>query len=135
MTGAYHADSALQAEAALQALAKELDRTHPGAAASLREGLDETLTVLRLGVPPTLARTLRSTNCIESMISVCREHAANVKRSARRADGVALVRRRHGRGRQTVPPRQRSPAPTHAPCRPSSASSPNLSDPSCTMTR
>jgi putative transposase len=80
MTDAYHADSALEAETALLALAKELDRTHPGAAASLREGLDETLTVLRLGVPPTLARTLRSTNCIESMISVCREHAANVKR-------------------------------------------------------
>jgi putative transposase len=80
MTDAYHASSALEAEAALLALAKELDRTHPGAAASLREGLDETLTVLRLGVPPTLARTLRSTNCIESMISVCRDHAANVKR-------------------------------------------------------
>ncbi len=80
MTDAYHADSALEAEAALLALAKELDRTHPGAAASLREGLDETLTVLRLGMPPTLARTLRSTNCIESMISVCRDHAANVKR-------------------------------------------------------
>jgi transposase-like protein len=80
MTDAYHAGSALEAEAALRALAKELDRTHPGAAASLREGLDETLTVLRLGVPPTLARTLRSTNCIESMISVCREHAGNVKR-------------------------------------------------------
>ena len=80
MTDAYHASSALQAEAALLALANELDRTHPGAAASLREGLHETLTVLRLGVPPTLARTLRSTNCIESMISICREHAANVKR-------------------------------------------------------
>jgi putative transposase len=80
MTDAYHAGSALEAEAALLSLAKELDRTHPGAAASLREGLAETLTVLRLGVPPTLARTLRSTNCIESMISVCREHAANVKR-------------------------------------------------------
>jgi len=80
MTDAYHAGSALEAEAALLALAKELDRTHPGAAASLREGLDETLTVLRLGVPPTLARTLRSTNCIESMISVCREHAGKVKR-------------------------------------------------------
>ncbi|HEX7426051.1 MAG TPA: IS256 family transposase [Mycobacterium sp.] len=80
MTDAYHADSALEAEAALLALAKELDRAHPGAAASLREGLDQTLTVLRLGVPPTLARTLRSTNCIESMISVCREHAGNVKR-------------------------------------------------------
>ena len=80
MTDAYHADSALEAEAALLALAKELDRTHPRAAASLREGLHETLTVLRLGVPPTLARTLRSTNAVESMISVCREHAANVKR-------------------------------------------------------
>lgn len=80
MTDAYHTASALEAEAALRALAKELDRTHPGAAASLREGLDETLTVLRLGVPPTLARTLRSTNAIESMISVCREHSANVKR-------------------------------------------------------
>ena len=80
MTDAYHADSVLEAEAALLVLAKELDRTHPGAAASLREGLDETLTVLRLNVAPTLARTLRSTNCIESMISVCREHAGNVKR-------------------------------------------------------
>ena len=80
MTDAYHAGSALEAEAALLALAKELDRTHPGAAASLREGLDDTLTVLRLNVAPTLARTLRSTNCIESMISVCREHAGNVKR-------------------------------------------------------
>ena len=80
MADAYHANSALEAEAALQVLATELDRTHPGAAASLREGLDETLTVLRLGVPPTLARTLRSTNCIESMISVCRDHADNVKR-------------------------------------------------------
>lgn len=80
MTDAYHAVSALEAEVALLALAKELDRTHPGAAASLREGLEETLTVLRLGVPPTLARTLRSTNAIESMISVCREHAGNVKR-------------------------------------------------------
>jgi transposase-like protein len=80
MTDAYHADSALEAQAALQALATELDRTHPGAAASVREGLDETLTVLRLGVSPTLARTVRSTNTIESMISVCREHSGNVKR-------------------------------------------------------
>jgi putative transposase len=61
---AYHADSALAAEAKLTALAAELDKTHPGAAASLREGLAETLTVLRLDVPPTLARTLRSTNPI-----------------------------------------------------------------------
>jgi putative transposase len=66
--------------AELEALARELDRAHPGAASSLREGLTETLTINRLGVPPTLARTLRSTNSIESMISICRDHAANVKR-------------------------------------------------------
>ena len=36
--------------------------------------------MLRLGVPPTLARTLRSTNAIESMISICRDHSSNVKR-------------------------------------------------------
>jgi putative transposase len=80
MRRAYRAESALAAEAELTALAAELDRTHPGAAASLREGLDETLTVLRLGVPPTLARTLRSTNAIESMISICRDRSTNVKR-------------------------------------------------------
>jgi transposase-like protein len=80
MRRAYHADSALAAEAELVALAAELDRTHPGAAASLREGMAETLTVLRLNVPPTLARTLRSTNAIESMISICRDHSSNVKR-------------------------------------------------------
>ncbi|MGH3499474.1 MAG: IS256 family transposase [Nocardioidaceae bacterium] len=79
MRTAYHADSALTAQAQLETLAAELERTHPGAAASLREGMHDTLTVLRLGVPPTLARTLRSTNCIESMISICRDHASNVK--------------------------------------------------------
>jgi len=79
MRQAYHAESALAAQAQLEALAGELDKTHPGAAASLREGLEETLTMLRLGVPPTLARSLRSTNPIESMIEICREHAKNVK--------------------------------------------------------
>src|SRR3954453_9429416 len=80
MRAAYRADSALAAQAQLEALAGELDKTHPGAAASLREGLAETLTVLRLDVPPTLARTLRSTNAVESMISIARDHASNVKR-------------------------------------------------------
>jgi len=80
MRAAYHANSALEAEAQLEALAKELDKTHPGAAGSLREGMAETLTVLRLELPPTLARTLRSTNAVESMISICREHSKNVKR-------------------------------------------------------
>ena len=80
MRAAYHHTDPLVAQAELEALARELDRSHPGAAASLREGLAETLTIGRLGVPPMLARTLRSTNCIESMIEICRDHAANVKR-------------------------------------------------------
>jgi putative transposase len=79
MRAAYHAQSALVAQAQLEALAKELERTHPGAAGSLREGLAETLTVLRLNASPTLARTLRSTNSIESMISIARTHSMNVK--------------------------------------------------------
>ena len=81
MRAAYRHSDPLVAQAELEALARELDRSHPGAAASLREGLAETLTVGRLGVPPTLARTLRSTNAIESMIEICRDHAVNVKRS------------------------------------------------------
>src|SRR3954468_5981774 len=52
MRAAYHADSALDAEAQLSALARDLAKTPPSAAASLREGLTETLTVLHLDVPP-----------------------------------------------------------------------------------
>jgi putative transposase len=80
MRRAYHHGDPLVAQAELEALARELDRSHPGAGSSLREGLAETLTIGRLGVPPTLARTLRSTNTIESMIEICRDHASNVKR-------------------------------------------------------
>jgi putative transposase len=65
MTDAYHAGSALEAEAALLALAQELDRTQPGAAASLREGLPETLSpccasVCRRPLPARCARPMRS---------------------------------------------------------------------------
>ena len=79
MRAAYHMD-ALAAQAELEELARQLSKPHPGAAGSLREGLAETLTVNRLGVPPTLARTLRTTNPIESMIEICRDHSTNVKR-------------------------------------------------------
>jgi transposase-like protein len=80
MRAAYRNPDPLAAEAALVNLAKRLEKPHPGAAGSLREGLAETLTVARLGVPPTLARSLRSTNPIESMIEICRDHSSNVKR-------------------------------------------------------
>ena len=64
----------------LEALARELARKRPGAASSLREGLDETLTVTRLGITGTLLKTVFSTNPVESMIEIVRAHAANVKR-------------------------------------------------------
>ena len=64
----------------LQALASELERSHPGAAASLREGIEETLTVARLGIKGALQRTLQSTNPCESMIETVRRTSRNVKR-------------------------------------------------------
>jgi transposase-like protein len=63
----------------LRTLASELDRSHPGAAASLREGLEETLTVTRLGVKGKLKKTLTSTNPCESMIECVRRTSRNVK--------------------------------------------------------
>jgi putative transposase len=64
----------------LRSLAGELERSHPGAATSLREGLDETLTLQRLGIRGSLKQTLASTNPCESMIECVRRSSRNVKR-------------------------------------------------------
>ena len=80
MRRAYHADSALAAEAELCTLAAELDRTHSGAAASLREGMDETLTVLdnagrwinREHTRTTITGSLRTRSSIERADRACR---------------------------------------------------------------
>ena len=64
----------------LRVLADELARTDPGAAASLREGMHETLTITRLGVTGRLKLTLQSTNPCESMIETVRRISRNVKR-------------------------------------------------------
>jgi transposase-like protein len=63
----------------LRGLADELERTHPGAAGSLREGMEETLTVIRLAIKGKLRRTLESTNPCESMIDTVRTTQRNVK--------------------------------------------------------
>jgi transposase-like protein len=68
------------ATAELEALARVLQRQHPGAASSLREGLSETLAVTRLGIGGALLKTVFSTNPVESMIEIVREHSSNVKR-------------------------------------------------------
>lgn len=66
--------------AAAKRLATELEVDHPDAAASLREGLEDMFTVRRLGVGGTLAKTLTTTNCIESMISIARRTTGRVTR-------------------------------------------------------
>jgi putative transposase len=63
-----------------KALATALERKHPGAAASLREGLEELFTVARLSITGTLAKTLVTSNPIESMISIARTTNRNVTR-------------------------------------------------------
>jgi putative transposase len=64
----------------LELLAAELDRTWPDAAGSLREGLDDTMTLMRLGITGNLAQTLCSTNPCESMIEIVRYTQRSVKR-------------------------------------------------------
>src|SRR5215210_7798919 len=80
MRAAWSLTDAQLAEQRLQLLASELDRTWPDAAASLREGMAETLTLMRLGITGQLAKTLCSTNPCESMIEIVRYTQRNVKR-------------------------------------------------------
>ena len=79
LRAAWSNPDAAEAEAALHALAAQLERVNPDAAASLREGLVETLTVTRLGVTGSLLKTVMSTNPVESMIEIVRAHAHHVK--------------------------------------------------------
>ena len=60
-------------------LARQLDGPHPDAAASLREGLEDMFTVAGLGVTGRLRQSLTNTNCVESMISICRTTTGRVK--------------------------------------------------------
>jgi putative transposase len=73
----------------LQRLASSLQGKHPGAAASLREGLDETLTVQALGITGALYRTLRTTNPIENLNGSVARYCRNVKRWG---DGQMVLR-------------------------------------------
>jgi len=80
LRGAFADPDPVSGLAKAKRLAAELDKTHPDAAGSLREGLEDMFTVRRLGIDGTLARTLVCTNMIESMISICRTTSRNVKR-------------------------------------------------------
>jgi putative transposase len=80
VTRAYKQPEVAPARRLLQELARRLDDRYPSAAASVREGLDETLTVITLGLSDRLRQSLATTNAIESLISRTRHVKRNVKR-------------------------------------------------------
>jgi putative transposase len=80
LNAAYGLEEYAAAKQALNGLHRELMDLNPSAARSLAEGLEETLTVHRLHVPPQLRKTLASTNVIESAFSIVERVCANVKR-------------------------------------------------------
>lgn len=80
LNAAYAMESYDAAKLALNKLHRELMDFNPSAARSLAEGMEETLTVHKLQVPPRLRQTLASTNVIESAFSVVEKVCANVKR-------------------------------------------------------
>src|SRR4030095_2082526 len=77
---AYYSADVATARRLLTDLGRRLDTDHPSAAESVREGLDETLTILGLNLPDTLRRSLTTTNAAESLISRTRHVKRNVKR-------------------------------------------------------
>ena len=77
---AYNQETYLQAKAALNALRPSLALMNESAQASLEEGLEETLTIHRLGLMPQLKLSFRTTNCIESLNSMVGQLIRNVKR-------------------------------------------------------
>jgi transposase-like protein len=79
MSQAYQTSDAVRATKLLENLARSLDAEHPSAAASVREGLVETLTVVRLGLPQRLCRILSTTNAIENLNSTARDICRRVK--------------------------------------------------------
>ena len=86
---AYAASGADLARRQLQRLASSLASKHPGASSSLREGLEDTLTLQTLGVTGSLYRTLRTTNPIENLNGLVASYTRNVKR---RSDGTMVLR-------------------------------------------
>jgi putative transposase len=117
MRQAYRAESAIVAQAQLEALAKELERTHPGAAASLHGGP---------GRDPHRAAAGRVAHVGPHAAQHEQHRVDDLDRPrpldqreelAERQHGAALVRRRHDRSQQAVPPRQRPPSPARAPRR------------------
>ncbi len=80
MRDAYKSKSRATAKRRLLQLVSHLDDEHPDAAASLKEGLDETLTLKDMNLSASLERTLSTTNPIENLNGTIRRVSRRVKR-------------------------------------------------------
>ena len=118
---AWELDDADKAERLIRNLARRLERQAPGVAASILEGLDEVLTVIRLGLPAELRRSLACTNIIENMNGNGPARLPQCQTLARRFHGAALDQCRHAGGSQGLPPPQGAqaiPGIARSPCSP-----------------
>lgn len=80
LNAAYAMEDHAAAKGALTQLLRELMDLNPSAARSLEEGMEETLTMHRLHIPPQLRKSLASTNVIESAFAIVERVCSNVKR-------------------------------------------------------
>ena len=77
---AYEKTTYKEAKAALDGLHRELETVNVSAANSLMEGLEETLTIHHLGLSPEIAKSLSTTNCMESVMSQMGQYTDKVDR-------------------------------------------------------
>ena len=115
---AWELDDAEKAEKLIRNLARRLDHEAPGVSASILEGLDEILTVTRLGLPVELRRSLACTNIIENMNGTIRRVCRNVKRwrdawMALRWTGAAMMEA--AKGFRRLKARKQLPDPAGGP--------------------
>ena len=128
---AWELDDAEKAEKLIRNLARRLEREAPGVSASILEGIDEILTVTRLGLPVELRRSLACTNIIENMNGTIRQVCRNVKRwqdakMALRWTGAAMLEAAKGFRRLKPTGNYRSCAAPWPPIKPNTSATLNL---------
>ena len=99
---AWDQDDANKAERLLRNLARRLEHEEPGVSGSILEGLEEILTVIRLGLPHELRRSLACTNIVENALGTVRQVRQRQTLEERR-DGAQMDRRRPAGGPENLP--------------------------------
>ena len=124
---AWELDDPDKAEKLIRNLARRLERDWSGVAGSILEGIEEILTVTRLGLPQQLRRSLACTNIIENMMATVRARLPEREALALGVHGLALDRCRYAGSRQRFPTAEGSQATSSVTCRSGSRSEQKLS--------